>query len=85
VHVIVPFARASRFAAEQRGRVVGTVVAGILFGVLLARTFSGSIGALFGWRAVYGIAAAAMARNGALGAGLLPTRNRPTAPCPGRR
>jgi predicted MFS family arabinose efflux permease len=35
-------------------------VAGILFGVLLARTFSGSIGALLGWRAVYYIAAGAM-------------------------
>jgi predicted MFS family arabinose efflux permease len=59
VHVIVPFA-AHLAAPQQRGRVVGTVVAGILFGVLLARTFSGSIGALLGWRAVYGIAAGAM-------------------------
>src|SRR3984893_12098979 len=59
VHVIVPFA-AHLAAPQQRGRVVGTVVAGILFGVLLARTFSGSIGALFGWRAVYGIAAGTM-------------------------
>jgi predicted MFS family arabinose efflux permease len=59
VHVVVPFA-ANLAAPQQRGRVVGTVVAGILFGVLLARTFSGSIGALLGWRAVYGIAAGAM-------------------------
>src|ERR1700722_14953030 len=59
VHVIVPFA-AHLAAPQQRGRVVGTVVAGILFGVLLARTFSGSIGALLGWRAVYGVAAGAM-------------------------
>ena len=59
VHVVVPFA-AHLAAPQQRGRVVGTLVAGILFGVLLARTFSGSIGALFGWRAVYGIAAGAM-------------------------
>jgi predicted MFS family arabinose efflux permease len=59
VHVVVPFA-AHLAAPQQRGRVVGTVVAGILFGVLLARTFSGSIGALLGWRAVYGIAAGAM-------------------------
>jgi predicted MFS family arabinose efflux permease len=59
VHVVVPFA-AHLASPEQRGRVVGTMVGGILFGVLLARTFSGSIGALFGWRAVYGIAAAAM-------------------------
>jgi predicted MFS family arabinose efflux permease len=59
VHVVVPFA-AHLAAPRQRGRVVGTVVAGILFGVLLARTFSGSIGALFGWRSVYGTAAGAM-------------------------
>jgi len=59
VHIVVPFA-AHLAAPQQRGRVVGTVVAGILFGVLLARTFSGSIGALLGWRAVYGIAAGAM-------------------------
>jgi len=59
VHVVVPFA-AHLASPEQRGRVVGTMVGGILFGVLLARTFSGSIGALFGWRAVYGIASAAI-------------------------
>ena len=57
VHVLVPFA-AHLASDQQRGRVVGTMVGGILFGVLLARTFSGWIGALFGWRAVYGIAAA---------------------------
>ena len=57
VHVVVPFA-AHLASDKQRGRVVGTMVGGILFGVLLARTFSGSIGAMFGWRAVYGIASA---------------------------
>src|SRR3984893_16054271 len=59
VHVVVPSA-AHLAAPRQRGRVVGTVVAGILLGVLLGRTFSGTIGALLGWRAVYGIAAAGM-------------------------
>jgi predicted MFS family arabinose efflux permease len=59
VHIVVPFA-AHLAAPHQRGRVVGTLVAGILFGVLLARTFSGSVGALLGWRAVYRIAAGAM-------------------------
>jgi predicted MFS family arabinose efflux permease len=59
VHVVVPFA-AHLAAPRQRGRVVGMVVAGILFGVLLARTFSGFVGAALGWRAVYVIAAGAM-------------------------
>jgi predicted MFS family arabinose efflux permease len=59
VHVVVPFA-AHLATEKQRGRVVGAMVGGILFGVLLARTFSGSLGALFGWRAVYGIASVAM-------------------------
>jgi predicted MFS family arabinose efflux permease len=59
VHVVVPFA-AHLASDEERGRVVGTMVGGILFGVLLARTFSGSLGALFGWRAVYGIASVAI-------------------------
>jgi len=59
VHVVVPFA-AHLASPEQRGRVVGTMVGGILFGVLLARTFSGTVGAMFGWRAVYGIASIAM-------------------------
>ncbi len=40
VHVVVPFA-AHLATPAQRGRVVGTVVGGILMGVLLARTFSG--------------------------------------------
>lgn len=59
VHVVVPFA-AHLATPAQRGRVVGTVVAGILFGVLLARTFSGTLGSWLGWRAVYGLAAGAM-------------------------
>jgi predicted MFS family arabinose efflux permease len=59
VHVLVPFA-AHLASAQQRGRVVGTMVGGILFGVLLARTFSGALGALFGWRVVYGTAAMAI-------------------------
>ena len=59
VHVFVPFA-AHLAPPEQRGHVVGSVFSGILLGILLARTFSGSVGAHLGWRAVYGIAAAMM-------------------------
>jgi predicted MFS family arabinose efflux permease len=56
VHVFVPFA-AHLASPQERGRVVGTVFSGILLGVLLARTFSGFVGAHLGWRWVYAIAA----------------------------
>jgi len=65
VHVVVPFA-AHLAAPQQRGRVVGTVLGGLLFGILLARTFSGAIGAWFGWRIVYIIGAALMVLLAAL-------------------
>jgi predicted MFS family arabinose efflux permease len=59
VHVIVPLA-AELAPQATRGRVVGTVLGGVLLGILLARTFAGLAAGLFGWRAVYGIAAIAM-------------------------
>jgi predicted MFS family arabinose efflux permease len=37
----------------QRGKVVGTVTSGIVAGILLARTFAGTVADLGGWRAVY--------------------------------
>ena len=59
VHLLVPFAAALAPPA-QRGHVVGTVIGALLMGILLARTVSGYAGAVFGWRAVYVGAAAAM-------------------------
>jgi predicted MFS family arabinose efflux permease len=59
VHVIVPLA-AHMAPEKQRGRIVGTVLGGLLIGVLLARTFSGIVGAQFGWRMVYWFAAVVM-------------------------
>jgi predicted MFS family arabinose efflux permease len=59
VHLFVPFA-AHLAPPQERGRVVGSVFSGILLGVLLARTFSGFVGAHLGWRAVYAIAAVLM-------------------------
>jgi len=59
VHTIVPFA-AHLAPARQRGRVLGIVLSGMLLGILLGRTVSGLLGAHFGWRVVYFLAAATM-------------------------
>jgi predicted MFS family arabinose efflux permease len=52
VHVVVPFA-ARLASAARRGATVGAVLSGLLFGILLARTFSGLLGAWLGWRSIY--------------------------------
>lgn len=57
--LLVPFA-AHLAGPAERGRVVGTVMSGLLIGILAARTASGLIGGSLGWRAVYLIAAAVM-------------------------
>ena len=45
----------------RRGRIVGTVMSGLIIGILLARFAAGLIADLAGWRAVYLIAAVLMA------------------------
>jgi len=57
--LIVPFA-ATLASPQERGRIVGVVMSGLLIGILLARTISGFIGAQFGWRAMFVIASALM-------------------------
>ena len=53
--LILPLA-ASLSAPEERGKVVGTIMSGLLVGILLSRTLSGFIGDVFGWRAMFWIA-----------------------------
>lgn len=55
--VIIPMA-AGLVADDRRGAVTGTLLSGLIGGILLARTFSGTVGAWLGWRAPYLIAAA---------------------------
>ncbi len=59
VHVIVPFA-AHMASPARRGATIGTILGGLLFGILLARTFSGLLGTWFGWRAIYWLASVLM-------------------------
>jgi predicted MFS family arabinose efflux permease len=49
---------------NQRGRLVGALMSGLLCGILLARVFSGFISDFFGWRILYGMAAALMLVTG---------------------
>jgi len=55
-------AYAATLAADtERGKVVGTVMSGLLLGILLARTVAGYIAAASSWRVVYVCAAGLMA------------------------
>lgn len=42
---------------DQRGKIIGTIVSGMLIGILLSRTISGFLAEWFGWRAIYLFAA----------------------------
>jgi predicted MFS family arabinose efflux permease len=57
--VMIPFA-ADLAQPERRGRVVARIMTGLLLGILLARTVSGLVAQLAGWRAIYWFSAALM-------------------------
>ncbi len=57
--IIIPFA-IDLTPPQRRGDTVGTLMAGLLCGILLARTAAGYLGDHVGWRAVYVVAAVAM-------------------------
>lgn len=54
--LILPLA-ANLSDPASRGKVIGTIMSGLLVGILLSRTLSGVIGHHLGWRAMFWIAA----------------------------
>ncbi|XUW92341.1 MFS transporter [Burkholderia sp. M6-3] len=60
VQILIPLA-AHLAPDESRGKVVGTIMSGLLLGILLSRPISSVIAGHFGWRAVFGSAAVLMA------------------------
>ncbi|MEV8527165.1 MFS transporter [Streptomyces sp. NPDC052000] len=54
--LLLPMA-AGLVAADRRGAVIGTLQGGLIGGILLARTFGGTLGEQLGWRAPYLVAA----------------------------
>ncbi|WP_312685657.1 MFS transporter [Kosakonia sp.] len=56
----------------KQGKMVGTVMTGLLLGILLSRTVSGFVGAAFGWRVMYQMAAISIALVGVLLWSVLP-------------
>jgi predicted MFS family arabinose efflux permease len=57
--IVVPLSSALA-APDERGQVVGTVMSGLLVGILSARTLSGLVAQLGGWRLVFALASGAM-------------------------
>jgi len=59
VQILIPLA-AHMAPDESRGKVVGTIMSGLLLGILLARPISSIIADHFGWRIVFAYAAILM-------------------------
>jgi predicted MFS family arabinose efflux permease len=57
--MVVPFA-VGLAPPDQRGKIVGNVMGGLLAGILLSRTASGKLGEMIGWRLVFVAAAGVM-------------------------
>ncbi|EIQ78636.1 major Facilitator Superfamily protein [Shigella flexneri 1235-66] len=58
--ILVPLA-ATLATPDKRGKVVGTIMSGLLLGILLARTVAGLLANLGSWRTVFWVASVLMA------------------------
>jgi predicted MFS family arabinose efflux permease len=75
--ILVPFA-ATLAAPHERGKAVGTVMSGLLLGILLARTAAGALADVGSWRTVYWVAAILMLCMSAVLWRVLPRYQSPT-------
>jgi predicted MFS family arabinose efflux permease len=71
--VLIPMI-AGMASTARRGRVIGTVMAGLVTGIMLARPFSSFLASVVGWRGVFFTAAAITLVIGLLLRSLLPVR-----------
>ena len=68
---------ADRASQQSRGRTIGIVTSGIVIGILLARTFSGTLADMAGWRSVYIVSAVIMISLAYLFLTVTPATRRP--------
>jgi predicted MFS family arabinose efflux permease len=72
VQLLMPYA--AQFASDRnRGRVIGALTSGLMLGVMLARPAASLITFWLGWRAVFMVAAAALAVTAVMLAVAMPT------------
>lgn len=50
--LLIPYG-AQMAKAEERGRVIGCIMSGLLIGILMSRVLSGILSSLFGWRSIF--------------------------------
>jgi predicted MFS family arabinose efflux permease len=73
VQILIPLA-AHLAPDHSRGRIVGTIMSGLLLGILLSRPLSSVVADHFGWRVVFGSASVLMALVTAVLALTIPRR-----------